>query len=124
MSYLYVALGAIIGAPLRYFVGSHVKPGLLGNFPLGTFLVNVTGCFIIGMLLEYAADRGSLSREARLFIVTGFLGSYTTFSAFGWETYDLVKVSEPWTAAAYAGLSLFVGILAVWAGAVIARALP
>ncbi|MCL6645711.1 MAG: fluoride efflux transporter CrcB [Dehalococcoidia bacterium] len=123
MSYLYIILGAVIGAPLRYLVGSQFKPGPWGSFPLGTFVVNVTGCFIIGLLLEFFAERGSLSREARLFLVTGFLGSYTTFSAFGWETYDLVKVSEPLTAAAYAGLSLGVGILAVWAGAAVARAI-
>ncbi len=123
MSYVYVILGAVIGAPLRYFVGSHVRPGFVGNFPAGTFVVNITGCFIIGLLLEFFAERGALSREARLFLVTGLLGSYTTFSAFGWETYDLVRVSEPWTAAVYAGFSLAGGILAVWTGALLARAL-
>lgn len=123
MSYLYVILGAILGAPLRYFVGSHVRPGFFGNFPAGTFIVNITGCFVIGLALQFFAERGSLSREARLFLITGFLGSYTTFSAFGWETYDLVRVSEPWTAAAYAGLSLALGVMAVWAGAAVARVL-
>lgn len=123
MTYLYIVVGACLGAPLRYFVGSQFRPGLIGNFPLGTFVVNVTGCFVIGLLLEYAAERGSLSREARLLFVTGFLGSYTTFSAFGWETYDLARLSEPLTAALYAGLSVVVGVLAVWAGALVVRTL-
>lgn len=123
MTYLYIVLGACLGAPLRYFVGSQFRPGLIGNFPLGTFVVNVTGCFVIGLLLEYAAERGSLSREARLLFVTGFLGSYTTFSAFGWETYDLARLSEPLTAALYSGLSVVVGVLAVWAGALVVRTL-
>jgi CrcB protein len=123
MSYLYIILGACVGAPLRYFVGSQFRPGLIGNFPVGTFVVNVTGCFLIGLLLEYATERGSLSRETRLLLVTGFLGSYTTFSAFGWETYDLARLSEPLTAALYAGLSLAVGVMAVWAGALLVRSL-
>lgn len=123
MTYLYIVVGACLGAPLRYFVGSQFHPGLTGNFPLGTFVVNVTGCFVIGLLLEYAAERGSLSREARLLFVTGFLGSYTTFSAFAWETYDLARLSEPLTAALYSGLSVVVGVLAVWAGALVIRTL-
>ncbi|WP_322796451.1 fluoride efflux transporter CrcB [Tepidiforma sp.] len=123
MSYLYIILGAAVGAPLRYFVGSRFRPGLIGNFPVGTFVVNVTGCFLIGLLLAYAAEKGSLSREARLLLVTGFLGSYTTFSAFGWETYDLLKVSEPLTAAAYAGLSVVAGVLAVWLAATLVQKL-
>ncbi|GIW12974.1 MAG: hypothetical protein KatS3mg062_0413 [Tepidiforma sp.] len=123
MSYLYIVLGAAIGAPLRYYVGSHFRPGIIGNFPLGTFVVNVSGCFLIGLLLEYATQRGSLSREARLLLVTGFLGSYTTFSAFGWETYDLFKLSQPLTAALYAGLSVAAGVLAVWLAAALVRSL-
>lgn len=121
MSYLWVIAGACAGAPLRYFIGSHVKAGVLGSFPLGTFLVNVTGCLLIGFILGLAESREALSREARLLLVTGFLGSYTTFSAFGWETYDLARGSELPLAIGYAVLSVVVGIVAVWIGVQAAR---
>lgn len=121
MNYVYVIAGACVGAPLRYFVGSHVKAGALGSFPLGTFLVNVTGCLLIGFVLGLAESRDAISREARLLLVTGFLGSYTTFSAFGWETYDLGRTDELPLAIGYAVLSLVVGIAAVWAGVQAAR---
>lgn len=121
MNYVYVIAGACVGAPLRYFIGSHVKAGTLGSFPLGTFLVNVTGCLLIGFILGLAESRDTISREARLLLVTGFLGSYTTFSALGWETYDLGRSEELPLAIGYAVLSVVVGIAAVWAGVHAAR---
>lgn len=121
MTYLYIVAGACVGAPLRYFVGTQVKAGAIGSFPLGTFLVNATGCLLIGLVLGLAESRDALSREARLLLVTGFLGSYTTFSAFGWETYDLLRGNELATAMGYAVASVVVGVAAVWAGAQLAR---
>lgn len=121
MSYVYIVAGACVGAPLRYFVGTHVKAGALGAFPLRTFLVNVTGCLLIGLLMGIAESRDTLTREARLLLVTGFLGSYTTFSAFGWETFDLMRGDELPVAIGYAVASVAVGIAAVWAGAQLAR---
>ncbi len=121
MNYLYIVAGACAGAPLRYFVGSHVKAGALGAFPLGTLLVNLTGCLLIGLVLGLAESRDALSKEARLLIVTGFLGSYTTFSALGWETYDLFRTDELMRAISYAVVSVVLGVLAVWLGAQAAR---
>ena len=123
MSYAWIIAGAVIGAPLRYFVGSKVTSWLeWGSFPVGTLLVNLTGCLAIGLLLGLAETRDFLSREARLFLVTGLLGSYTTFSAFGWEAYALAKGDEVARAAVYLGVSVTGGLLAVWAGAMVARA--
>jgi fluoride exporter len=116
VTYLYIIAGACAGAPLRYFVGTQVKGGMFGGFPLGTFLVNVTGCLLIGVVLGIAESRDLLSREVRLLLVTGFLGSYTTFSAFGWETYDLIRGDQLALAVSYAALSVAVGLVAVWAG--------
>lgn len=123
MTYVYIILGAMAGAPLRYFLGNRVAgTEWLAPFPLGTLLVNLSGCLAIGVLLGLADSRDFLSREARLLLVTGFLGSYTTFSAFGWETYDLIRNDDVVRAALYAGLSVGLGVLAVWAGATLARA--
>jgi CrcB protein len=122
VTYVYVIAGAIAGAPLRYFVGSRVQGLADGTFPWGTFAVNISGCFLIGLLLGLAEQRDLLGREARLLLVTGFLGSYTTFSAFGWETYELARGDEVFRAVANAAASVVLGVLAAWAGASLARA--
>ena len=113
--------GAIIGAPLRYFVGSRIQAAEWGAFPYGTFVVNVTGCFVIGLVLGLAESRDAINREARLFLVTGILGSYTTFSAFGWETMDLLRGGDVLKATVYAGGSVTLGVLAAWAGLSLAK---
>lgn len=120
MTYAYIIAGAVAGAPLRYFIASQLN-GDRGTFPAGTLLVNLTGCFAIGVLLGLAEERDFLTREARLLLVTGFLGSYTTFSAFGWEAYDLGRADEALRAAAYVVVSVVVGIAATWAGAAITK---
>jgi len=121
VSYAWVIAGAIIGAPLRYFVGSRIQAAEWGAFPYGTFVVNVTGCLVIGFILGLAESRDAISREARLFLVTGVLGSYTTFSAFGWETMDLLRAGDVAKAMLYAGGSVMLGILAAWAGLSLAK---
>jgi CrcB protein len=121
MTYVYIVAGAVVGAPLRYFVGSRVHTSLFAPFPFGTLLVNVTGCLLIGLVLGLAESRDFIGREARLLLVTGFLGSYTTFSAFGWETYDLLRGNEVPRAIAYAMVSVGAGILAAWVGASVGR---
>ncbi len=121
MNYLYIVLGAAAGAPLRYFLGSRIQERTGGAFPWGTLLVNVSGCLLIGFILGIAEARGSLAREARLLLVTGFLGSYTTFSAFGWETYSLARADDIARAAANVAASFVLGLAAVWAGAQLGR---
>lgn len=121
MTYAWIIAGAVAGAPLRYFVGTRLPAGNWGGLPAGTLLVNLSGCLLIGLVLGYSESRDALSREARLLLVTGFLGSYTTFSAFGWETYDLTRTDEMLRAAAYVALSVVGGILAVWLGANLAK---
>lgn len=121
MNYIWVVAGAIVGAPLRYFIGTHLPTGNWGAFPMGTFAVNLSGCLLIGGVLGFAEARGSLPREARLLLVTGFLGSYTTFSAFGWETYDLARTDELARAVLYVIASVLGGAFAAWAGASLAR---
>ena len=121
MNFLYIIAGAVVGAPLRYFVGSRVQGDAGGAFPWGTLAVNLSGCLLIGLILGLAEHRGSLPKEARLLLVTGFLGSYTTFSAFGWEAYGLGRADDLVRAAGYVLLSVAGGIAAVVLGAQLAR---
>jgi CrcB protein len=121
VSYLYIIAGAVAGAPLRYFIGSRIQSASGSEFPWGTFAVNVSGCLAIGVAMGLAESRDLLSREARLLLITGFLGSYTTFSAFGWETYGLLRSDDIWRAVANAAASIVLGVLAAWAGVALAR---
>ena len=123
MTYLYIVLGAAAGAPLRYFLQARVQGTTSDAFPIGTFVVNITGCIAIGLLAALTEYKGFLSREARLLLISGFLGSYTTFSAFGLEGYDLLRSGEMVRAGAYLVLSVVVGIAAVWASYSAVRAL-
>lgn len=122
MAYAYIVAGAVLGAPLRYFVQGRVQDATGIGFPWGTLVVNVTGCLLIGLLLTLAEDRDVLSRDARLFLITGFLGAYTTFSTFGWETFALLQDDDVLQAGANVLVSSAVGVLAVWAGSALARA--
>ncbi len=121
MTYLYIMLGAVVGAPLRYFLQGRVQDLAPASFPYGTLVVNITGCLVMGLLFTLAEERDVFSRESRLLLVTGFLGSYTTFSTFGWETYALLRDNEVLQASGNVFLSVAGGILGVWAGSVIAR---
>lgn len=121
MTYLYIMAGAVVGAPARYFVQRGMADVVGVRFPYGTVLVNLTGCFLIGVIGTLAVERGALSREARLLLVTGFLGSFTTFSAFGLETYDLLHHNDLLRAGANVLVSMGGGLAAVWIGAMAAR---
>ncbi len=116
-SFLLVGAGGFLGALTRYF-SSTVIVNTFGpeKFPLATFFVNVLGCFLIGLSITASAKFGSFSSELRLLCVTGFLGSFTTFSAFGLETMFLFKRGEFALAALNVVLSVACGIAALWLG--------
>ena len=121
MTYAFIVMGAAIGAPLRYFVSVRLQDASTGSFPIQTLIVNLSGCFAIGVLATLAEERDFLNREARLFLLVGLLGSYTTFSTFGWETISLLRTNEVLQAVQYVLLSSVGGLLAVWAGLSVAR---
>lgn len=114
MKLLFIALGSAIGGVARYLVGRLLASS--SPFPWSTFVVNVVGCFIIGLIFGLV-DRGmNISENARLFLTVGFCGGFTTFSTFAHENYLLFQSGNLIIVAAYAALSFFVGILMAYAG--------
>ncbi len=112
---LLVALGGALGAVARYLLGGWVLHHTLDwKFPAGTFLVNTIGCLIAGLLAGLIERQGMFSPEARVFLFTGILGGFTTFSAFGLETTLLLRRGEFWTAGLNVTFSVLCGVLALW----------
>ena len=125
MIYVYAllaGLGGFLGALLRYLVSGLVYEVLREPlFPYGTLVVNVLGCFAIGLLAGLAEARGLFSPEARVFLLIGFLGSFTTFSTFGYETLQLLKAGELLLAGANVGGQVMLSLSGVWAGDALAK---
>jgi CrcB protein len=115
-----IGTGSFIGGVLRYFITHLVQGRFLSAFPFGTLTVNIVGCLLIG-LVAGAADKNILSPEWRLFLATGLLGGFTTFSAFSVETVGLLRDGHLWQASAYVLVSVFVGLLATFVGIEIAK---
>jgi CrcB protein len=114
---LWVGAGGFFGAISRYALGGAVHRLLPGAaFPYGTLAVNVVGCLLIGLAAGLSESRQVLGPEARLFLVLGFLGSFTTFSTFGYETLTLARDAEALAAAANVALHLAAGLGAAWLG--------
>ncbi|WP_047864294.1 fluoride efflux transporter CrcB [Rubrobacter aplysinae] len=122
MNTLLVAGGGAVGAALRYLIGGWVVSRLGPDFPWGTFIVNVSGCLLIGAVLGLV-EHGALPGGARLFLAVGVLGGYTTFSTFGYETLRLLEGGELLAAASNAFGQLALGLVAVYLGLVAARIL-
>jgi len=121
MRYLIVGAGGFFGAVARYAVGVWCDAVWRRDFPLATFLVNVTGCFILGLFLTLAAERLPLDPRWRLFVATGFVGAYTTFSTFEYETQRLTTTGAFGWAVVNVLTSVVAGFLAVQLGVALAR---
>lgn len=122
MNVFLVAAGGAIGASLRYLAGVWLAALLGPNFPWGTFFVNVTGSFLIGVIL-ILVEGGSLPAGARLFLAVGVMGGYTTFSSYSYETLALITDGEFVKAFIYVFGQLFVGFVGVYLGVVVGRIL-
>lgn len=119
---LLVGFGGFLGSIGRYLAGGAVQRLTEGSaLPCGTLFVNATGCLAIGFLSALSESRGALSPEARVFLLIGVLGGYTTFSAFGFETFQLLRGGEMLAALANVLIQMVVGLGAVWAGSAAAR---
>jgi len=119
---LLVGCGGFLGSITRYLLGGAVHRLVQAPvFPFGTLLVNVSGCLAIGVLGSLADLRGILSPEARVFLLIGVLGGFTTFSSFGYETFQLLRDGETLPAILNVALQLGLGLGAVWAGSAVTR---
>jgi CrcB protein len=118
-----IAVGAVLGALARYGLSGLVQRRLDSSFPGGTLVVNVVGCVVIGVILYLTEDRPMLRPEARLFLVVGVLGSFTTFSAFGYETFEMLRDGALRLALLNVLAQVVLGLGAVWGGHAVARAI-
>lgn len=117
-----VGTGGFIGAILRYLVSGFIQTNLQSSsFPFGTMAVNLIGCLLIGIGGGLIAARQLFSPEIRAFLFIGILGSFTTFSTFGLETFNLARNGQNLMALIYLGFSIIVGIFAVYCGFVISK---
>ncbi len=99
MKLLWIALAGALGTLTRYWMGGAVQRLADGSFPVGTFAINVSGCFAFGLFWALAVERFNVSGELRMIVLLGFMGAFTTFSSFLFETLELMKDSE-WLLAA------------------------
>lgn len=122
MLILAIALGSAAGGVARYAIGALVQRAAGSPFPLGTFAVNVLGSLLLGYLVRHAVvSPQALALEARAALTVGFCGGFTTFSTFTLETARLIESGRLWMAAAYAGGSALVSLLALFVGMTLAR---
>jgi fluoride exporter len=112
----FIAIGGAIGSVLRYLTSLLVSKYWSSQFPLATFIANVFGCFLIGLLIGFLEKNNIANSNLKWFLITGFCGGYTTFSAFGYENYSLFQNNNSLLAFTYIGLSIIVGLFAIWLG--------
>jgi len=119
--YLLIAVGGALGSIARYWVGSTIAGRMGTRFPYGTFVINLTACLIIGFSITYLGKRAGLSPAWRYLIPVGFIGAYSTFSTYEWETLSTLRSGAFALASLYALGSLILGLVAVWLGAALAE---
>ena len=121
--YLLIGIGGALGTIARYWVGSTIGSRMGIKFPYGTLVVNITACLVLGFTLTYMGKRADLNPAWRFLLPVGFIGAYSTFSTYEWETLSTIRSGAFALAALYAVGSLVVGLAAVWCGAALAEAL-
>ncbi len=119
----YIAVGSAVGGVSRYLVGGLVQRLTAGTFPAGTLLINITGSFLLGLILRYSIETPSLTPELRGLLTVGFCGGYTTFSTFSYETVALMEDGEWTRAMLYVAFSVALSLLATFLGFATAREL-
>jgi fluoride exporter len=120
LKYLVVGVGGFLGAVARYVVATYIASRYGVRVPYGTFVINISGCFLVGFIVTLLA-RTTASQYWRYFIPIGFIGAYTTFSTFEYETLRAVQDGQAITGLLNVALSVVVGFAAVWVGAALGR---
>lgn len=123
-NYLLIALGGALGSMARYWVGAVVAGRLGTRFPYGTLIINISACMILGFAVTFLGRRAGLNQGWLYLIPVGFVGAYSTFSTYEWETISLVRSGAFPMAALYSVGSLILGLAAVWCGLLLAKLLP
>jgi CrcB protein len=119
--YIVVGLGGFLGAIARFWLGGFISNRLGTWFPYGTFVINITGSFFIGLIITLLAEETHWSPNWRYLIPIGFIGAYTTFSTFEYETFRNFQDGQLLVAFLNIVLSVFIGFLAVWCGVIAGR---
>ena len=119
----YVAVGSAVGGVARYLLGAFIQQRAGPSFPTGTLVVNVSGSFLLGLLLRYALGSEAISAELRAMLTIGFCGGYTTFSTFSFETAVLLEEGQHARAGLYILASVVLSLVGVWLGFAAAREL-
>jgi CrcB protein len=119
--YFLIAVGGALGSMARYWVGSMVASRMGTKFPYGTFVINITACVIIGFSLTLLARRVDINPVWRFLVPVGFIGAYSTFSTYEWETLSTLRSGAFFLASLYAVSSLILGLAAVWGGSMLAE---
>lgn len=123
LAYLWISIGAIVGASSRYFLSRLIAKTVSASFPYGTLLINVTGSFILGLFLVWSTERMLVDTRWRLLLAIGFCGSYTTFSSYAFESFSLFEQGHYALFASNVLASNVLCLAAVLAGAVLARSI-
>lgn len=124
LKYVMVGIGGALGSILRFWLGSLIGSRMGTRFPYGTFVINVTGSFLIGFVFALLTARTQWSVNWRYLIPIGFIGGYTTFSSFEFETLRTIQDGQIGIGLLYVGLSVVLGFFAVWGGVVTGNAIP
>lgn len=119
-----VGIGGFVGAIARFWLGAYIGTKMGTRFPYGTFVINISGSFLIGLILTVLSERAHVSPNWRYLIPIGFIGAYTTFSTFEYETMRTVQDGQFLIASLNITLSVLLGFAAVWLGTVAGRAIP
>jgi len=121
--YWMVGIGGFLGAIARFWLGGFISNRLGAKFPYGTFVINISGSYLIGLIVTVLAERSHWSANWRYLIPIGFIGAYTTFSTFELETFQTLRDGEFLFASLNVLLSVVVGFIAVWLGVITGRSI-
>lgn len=116
-----VGIGGCLGAIARFWLGGIIYQKMGTRFPYGTFIINISGCFLVGLMVTVLTERTHLNANWRYLIPVGFIGAYTTFSTFEFETLAAFRDGQLLVAALNVALSVVLGFIAVWLGVIAGR---